>query len=125
MIPVDLVEQGAEAHAQQFRRRPSVAARGLEGRDDGLTLRGLDSFPEGPAPRSLRPRAVSGERVLSEIRRLEDLSIRQHRRTLDGVLQLGHVARPALRFQPGPGVVDEDTVATAAAGDAGADVARD
>src|SRR3989440_9113319 len=87
LVAVDLVEQGAQAHAQLLRRRPPVPTRSLERGDDRLPLGGFDRAPERTAPRSLLLRgAQSGERFLPEIGRLQELLVRPHRRPLDGIL---------------------------------------
>src|SRR5207302_7998617 len=125
LVTVDLVEQGAQAYAQLLRRRPPVPTRSLERGEDLLTLGGFDRAPERPAPRFLLLRgAGSGERFLPEIRRLQHLPVRQHRRPLDGMLQLAHVARPLLLLQPGQCVVAQNHGAPKAAREAGRKVAR-
>src|SRR2546426_11686505 len=100
-VALHLVEQSPEAHAEELRGLPAVAARGLERLRDRHPLTTLRGLPEGPAPRSLLlVGAGSGERSLLEIVRLQRFLIGQHRRPLDGVLQLTHVAAPGLLLQP-------------------------
>src|SRR5438034_7488300 len=55
---------------------------------------------------------------------LQDFLVREHRRALDGMLQLAHVARPALRLEPRQRVVTQDHGPPEAAGESGRKVAR-
>src|SRR2546426_9787804 len=100
-VALHLVEQSPEAHAEELRGLPAVAAPGLERLCDRHPLTTLRGLPERSALRSLLlVGAGSGERSLLEIVRLQRFLIAQHRRPLDGVLQLTHVAPPGLLLQP-------------------------
>src|SRR5689334_7547184 len=103
-VPVHLVKQGSQAHAEALRGLAAVAARRPQCIGDRAALRALDHFSERTAPRSLlpaSPRAGSGERFLPKIDWLQDLLVRQHRRPLDRVLERPHVSGPRLLPQPG------------------------
>src|SRR3989449_10968598 len=101
VVALHLVKQRPEAHAESLRGLAAVAAHRLQRRSDRLALRRFRGFTEGTAPRSLLlVGAGSRERSLLEIVRLHRLLIGEHRRPLDGVLELTHVAPPGLLLQP-------------------------
>src|SRR3982074_152663 len=87
-VPVHLIKEGPEAHAEPLGRLPAVARRRPERGGGGLALGDLPRVPECSAPRLLLPtwRGGTGERFPPKIRGLQDLSVRQHRRPLDRVL---------------------------------------
>src|SRR5207253_7140007 len=105
-IAVHLVKQRPKAHAQALRSLAPVAAGGREGGFDRLALRGFDGLAERALARSFPLSTLwrGGQGVRTgtgaELSRLEDLLFAQYRRPLDRVLQLPHVARPLLLFQP-------------------------
>src|SRR5690349_13673224 len=102
-VPVHLVKQGSQAHAEALRGLAAVAARRPQCIGDRAALRALDYFSERTAPRSLLPRrpgAGGRERVLPKIDRLQDLRLREHCRPFDRMLERPHVPGPRLLPQP-------------------------
>src|SRR2546425_2272804 len=102
-VPVDLVKQSPQTHPQPLCGGAPIAVGCFQGIDDGNALRCFSRFPERTAPRSL----LSGLRGLgrgvwfvSKIGRLQSLLVREHRRALDRVLELSHVAGPLLLLKP-------------------------
>src|SRR5437867_2051338 len=107
-----LVEQRAKADAQESCRLAPVATRGLERAENGLTLDRLDlrleverrapgcvrhgaiGFVAIAAGARLRTPAVAVRVAEREVPRLQRAAGAEHRRPLDRVPQLAHVAGP-------------------------------
>src|SRR5438105_13465738 len=85
-IPIHLVEQRPQAHAEPLGRGATVALRRSQGGCDRLTLRRLHRLAERPrGPRACAPgwadaRRKPGVERQAEIRRLEEFLVGQHRR---------------------------------------------
>src|SRR3989442_3148317 len=104
-VALHLVKQCPQTPSQPFGGGPPVAIAPFQSRCDGCALSGLDALSERTTPHTLLPSVGvgSGEWSLSEILGVQDLLVRQHRRALDRVLQLAHVAAPRLALQPAHG----------------------
>src|SRR5690348_1272134 len=123
-VTVDLVKQRAQAHAEPLRRLAPISPRPPKSLHDRLTLRPLDHLSERTAPFSPLPGGEGrGERSFPEINRLEDLLVREHRRTLDRMLERPHVSRPRLLAQPGDGRVTQRHRATQSVSELSGEVA--
>src|SRR5438093_9401060 len=127
-VSVHLVEQGPEAHAKPLGRLAAVARCGRQGDGDGLALRELDGVTEGDLTPSFPLSTLwrGGQRArTNEIRRLQDLLVRQHRRPFDGVLERAHVPRPRLLAQPLKRRFAQDDAAAEPAGQPGCKMPRE
>src|SRR3989441_628050 len=109
-VPVDLVKQSPQTHPQPLCGGAPIAVGCFQGIDDGNALRCFSRFPERTTPHSPLPRFLgvgSGEWFAPEIDRVQDLLVGQHRRALDRVLELSHVAGPLLLLEPCDSAVAE------------------
>src|ERR1700740_3282970 len=80
-VPVHLVKQGSQAHAEALRGLAAVAARRPQCIGDGTALRALDHFSERTSPFSpLLGGKGRGEWSLPEVDRLKELLVGKHRR---------------------------------------------
>src|SRR2546426_7353520 len=107
-IPIDFVEQRPQAHAEPLRRRAAVAVGRLQGIKDGTALCILDRRSEGAVPCVLTPCpplhfVARGNGA--EVSLLQHLFLVEHRRALDGVLELSDVPPPGLLLEPRDRVV--------------------